>query len=115
MIKLIQLDPNGLCNAGCWFCPVAYTPNPEFAKKTMEIDAVRSIVKQVKEGIGDFVDPSFGFVYTAHYNEVLLYRHFKEMLDVFREFGVGTMVLTNGIPLTKEKTDLIKEIGRAHV
>ena len=109
MIKLIQLDPNGLCNAGCWFCPVSYTPNPEFAKKTMDIETVRSIIKQVKEGIGDFVDPSFGFVYTAHYNEVLLYRHFKEMLDILREYKLGTMVLTNGIPLTKDKTDLIKE------
>jgi radical SAM protein with 4Fe4S-binding SPASM domain len=109
MIKLVQLDPNGLCNAGCWFCPVAYTPNPDIGKKTMNPKTIRSIISQLKAGVGDFVDPAFGFIYTAHYNEVLLYKHFKEMLDIFREYKVGTMVLTNGIPLTKEKTDLIKE------
>ena len=109
MIKLIQLDPNGLCNAGCWFCPVAYEENPAIGRKTMEPATIRSIVEQIKAGMGDFVDPNFCFVYTAHYNEVLLYKHFKEMLDIFREYKLGTMVLTNGIALTKEKTDLITE------
>jgi MoaA/NifB/PqqE/SkfB family radical SAM enzyme len=109
LIKLIQLDPNGLCNAGCWFCPVAYEENPAIGRKTMEPATIRSIVEQIKAGMGDFVDPNFCFVYTAHYNEVLLYKHFKEMLDIFREYKLGTMVLTNGIALTKEKTDLITE------
>ncbi len=109
MIKFIQLDPNGLCNAGCWFCPVAYEANPEIGKKTMPVETIRSIIKQVKDGMGDFVSPEFNFVYTAHYNEVLIYKYFKEMLQVFREFKLGTMVLTNGIALTKEKTDLITE------
>jgi len=75
----------------------------------MEPATIRSIVEQIKAGVGDFVDPNFSFVYTAHYNEVLLYKHFKEMLDIFREYKLGTMVLTNGIALTKEKTDLITE------
>ena len=109
MIKLVQLDPNGLCNAGCWFCPVAYEENPAIGRKTMPVETIRSIIEQIKDGIGDFVDPDFRFVYTAHYNEVLLYKHFKEMLDIFREHQLGTMVLTNGIALTKEKTDLITE------
>ena len=109
MIKLIQLDPNGLCNAGCWFCPVAYEENPKIGRKTMEPNTIRFIIEQIKSGIGDFVDPNFSFVYTAHYNEVLLYKYFKEMLDIFREYRLGTMVLTNGIALTKEKTDLIAE------
>jgi len=75
----------------------------------MEPATIRSIIEQIKAGVGDFVDPNFSFVYTAHYNEVLLYKHFKEMLDIFREYKLGTMVLTNGIALTKEKTDLITE------
>lgn len=109
MIKLVQLDPNGLCNAGCWFCPVAYASNPEIGKKTMPVETIRNILDQLKAGMGIFVDPSFGFIYTAHYNEVLLYKHFEEMLQLFREYKVGTMVLTNGIPLTKEKVDIIKQ------
>lgn len=109
MIKFIQLDPNGLCNAGCWFCPVAYEENPEVGRKTMDPSDIRYIVEQITKGKGDFVDPEFFFVYTAHYNEVLIYKYFKEMLDIFREYKLGTMVLTNGIALTKEKTDLITE------
>ena len=109
MIKYIQLDPNGLCNAGCWFCPVAYESNPAIGIKTMPVETIRSIIEQVKNGIGDFVSPEFNFVYTAHYNEVLLYKHFEEMLKIFREYKIGTMVLTNGISLTKDKTDLITE------
>ena len=109
MIKLVQLDPNGLCNLGCWFCPVAYEENPAIGRNTMSIETIRSIIEQLKKGVGDFVDPSFSFIYTAHYNEVLLYKHFQEMLDLFREHGLKTMVLTNGTPLTKDKMDIIKE------
>lgn len=108
-ISMAQIDPNGLCNSGCWFCPVAYTPNPEFAKKHMPIELLESIVKQLHEGKGSFVSESFNFIYTAHYNEVLLYKYFKEMLDIFRKYRIQTIVLTNGIPLTKNKIDIIKE------
>lgn len=75
----------------------------------MPIETIRSIIEQLKKGVGDFVDPNFSFIYTAHYNEVLLYKHFREMLDLFREYGLSTMVLTNGSPLTKDKMDIINE------
>lgn len=107
-IKIAQIDPNGLCNSGCWYCPVAYSPNPQFAKKDMPIDLLESILKQLKEGTGDFVSPSFDFIYTAHYNEVLLYKHFEEMLGLFRQYGYKTFILSNGIPLTPDKVDIIK-------
>jgi len=106
-IQLVQLDPNGLCNSGCWFCPVAYKPNPEVARKDMPIETIKDIIIQLKGGMGDFVSSTFNFIYTAHYNEVLLYKYFEEFLSLLREFKLRTMVLTNGIPLSKEKTDLI--------
>ncbi len=108
-ISCAQIDPNGLCNSGCWFCPVAYSPNPEFAKKDMPIDTLESLVRQLYEGKGTFVSDNFDFIYTAHYNEVLLYKHFREMLDIFRKYGMRTIVLTNGIPLTNDRVDVIKE------
>lgn len=108
-IKLAQIDPNGLCNSGCWYCPVAYSPNPEFAKKDMPIKTFESILIQLKEGIGDFVSDSFDLVYTAHYNEVLLYKNFEEMLGLFRKYNFKTIILSNGIPLTKNKVNIIKE------
>lgn len=108
-IHMAQIDPNGLCNSGCWFCPVAYSPNPEFAKKNMPIDVLENILKQLDEGRGSFVSDSFNFIYTAHYNEVLLYKHFEEMLFLFRKYKFKTMILTNGTPLTHARTDIIKE------
>lgn len=106
---MAQIDPNGLCNAGCWYCPVAYEKNPISANKPMSVETLESIVSQIKDGIGEFVSEDFHFVYTAHYNEVLLYPYFKEMIEVFKKYGFKTMVLTNGVALTPAKVDLIKE------
>ncbi len=58
---------------------------------------------------GGLVAPGFNFIYTAHYNEVLLYRHLAQMLEVLRRYGLRTMVLTNGIALVRKKVDLIAE------
>jgi hypothetical protein len=108
-IFMAQIDPNGLCNSECWFCPVAYSPNPAFAKKNMPIETLDLILQQLVAGRGDFVSETFEFIYTAHYNEVLLYKHFEEMLGLFRCYGFRTMILTNGTPLTKAKVDIIKQ------
>ena len=107
-IAMAQIDPNGLCNVGCWFCPVGYTPNPEIGRKTMSIEMLEKILSQLAAGRGSFVTAGFNFIYTAHYNEVLLYKHFPEMLALFRKYGFQTIILTNGTPLTKSKVDLIK-------
>jgi MoaA/NifB/PqqE/SkfB family radical SAM enzyme len=107
-ISMAQIDPNGLCNVGCWFCPVGHAGNPVIGRKNMPIEMLENILKQLAEGRGDFVSDSFDFIYTAHYNEVLLYKYFPEMLDLFRKYSFKTMILTNGTPLTKERTDLIK-------
>lgn len=108
-IHMAQIDPNGLCNSGCWFCPVAYSPNPIQAKKNMPIETLENILSQLVAGKGDFVSENFNFIYTAHYNEVLLYKYFEEMLGLFRCYGFQTIVLTNGTPLTPAKTDIIKQ------
>lgn len=108
-ISMAQIDPNGLCNSECWFCPVAYSPNPEIGKKNMPIEKLEDILRQLVEGKGEFVDNNFNFIYTAHYNEILLYKHFEEMLGLFRCYGFQTIVLTNGTPLTRAKTDIIKQ------
>lgn len=108
-IHMAQIDPNGLCNVGCWFCPVGYTPNPEIGRKNMPIEMLEDILQQLHDGKGDFVSPNFDFIYTAHYNEVLLYKYFAEMLELFRRFNFKTIILTNGTPLVPAKTDLIKQ------
>lgn len=108
---MAQIDPFSYCNAGCWFCPVRYTPNPADAKKHMPIDMFEKIIANLieeKHKEDGLVDTAFDFIYTAHYNEILLYKHFSEMLDILKKYKVKTYVLTNGIPLTPDKTDIIK-------
>lgn len=106
---MAQIDPNGNCNSKCWFCPVAYVPNPNVGKKTMPIEIFRSLIEQLHYGKGDFVSEKFNGIYTAHYNEILMYPYFEEMLEILREFNLGTIVLSNGTPLSKRKIDIIKK------
>lgn len=107
IIKAIQIDVNGLCNAGCWYCPVAYLGNPKFAQNDMTLDMLDEILKQLSAGMGDFVDPNLSIVYTAHYNEILLYKDFEGMLDIYRKHGFKINVLSNGVALTNNKSDII--------
>lgn len=108
-IRYAQIDPNGLCNAGCWFCPVAYLGNPAHGINQMTPEEFRNIVKQIHDNKGGIVSEQFNGIYTSHYNEALLYSHFEEMLETLREFKLGMVVLTNGTPLTPSKVNLINK------
>lgn len=107
MIKGVQIDVNGLCNAGCWFCPVSYEGNPESARREMPLEELDNILKQIHEGKGDFVDPDLSLIYTANYNEVLLYKNFELMFDIYRKYNFKINILTNGVALTKNKVDVM--------
>jgi MoaA/NifB/PqqE/SkfB family radical SAM enzyme len=109
MIKNIQIDPNGFCNAKCWFCPVAYQENPAFAKTDMDISFLEDILIKINNAKGIVIDTSLKTIMTAHYNEILLYRYFPEMLDLFRKYNYKTVICSNGIGLTKNKIDLMAQ------
>ena len=77
-ISQMQLDPNGFCNAGCWFCPVAYKGNPTHAKQNMPISLLNKIIDNIikeRDKENGLVDKNFSGFYTSHYNETLLYPH----------------------------------------
>jgi MoaA/NifB/PqqE/SkfB family radical SAM enzyme len=107
IIKAVQLDVNGICNSSCWFCPVAYAGNPKSAIRDMPIEEIENIFIQLTNGKGDFVDPSLSTIYSANYNEVLLYKDFDKMLSLYKKYNFKTNILTNGVNLTKSKTDLL--------
>jgi len=111
-IANMQLDPNGNCNVGCWYCPVRYLDNPSHAKKHMSEELLYKILKDVdteRKREDGLVSSNFGGFYTAHYNEILLYKHFHFLLEACRKLGFAFMVLSNGTTLTKQKVDLIAE------
>jgi len=110
-IRDMQLDPNGLCNAGCWFCPVKYLGNPKESQGQMPVDLLEKIFANiVSERRPDgLVDMGFNGFYTAHYNEILMYKYFEDLLKLCRKYNFIFMVLSNGTTLTPKKTDLLVE------
>jgi len=109
-IHQMQLDPYGVCNARCWFCPVKYKGNPTNGKEIMSPELLEKIIKNLideREKSDGLVHKNFGGFYTAHYNEILLYPHFEELLQICQKYRLCFMVLSNGVPLTPEKIDLI--------
>ena len=108
-ISGVQLDVNGLCNAGCWFCPISYAGNPLSARRDMTLDELESVFKQLSDGKGDFVNPDLNLIYSAHYNEVLLYKDLRGMFDLYRKYGFKTNILSNGVALTNSRVDLMFE------
>lgn len=106
-IKAVQLDVNGLCNAGCWYCPVSYAGNPKSAIRDMTLDEIENIFKQLTDAKGKYVDKDLDVIYSANYNEVLLYKDLPGMFDLYRKYNFKTNILSNGISLTKDKVDLL--------
>lgn len=111
-ISQMQLDPNGHCNAGCWFCPVSVKGNPKHTKKPMPVSLLRRIIENIieeREREDGLVSKNFGGFYTSHYNETLLYPYIEDFFKILREYKLMTMILSNGTTLTPNKTRLIKE------
>ena len=111
-ISQLQLDPYGVCNAKCWFCPVAIKGNPKEGREVMSIELLEKIIKNLideREKEDGLVSKNFGGFYTAHYNEILLYPHFEELLQLCQKYRLCFMVLSNGVTLTPEKVDLINK------
>jgi len=104
-LRMGQIDVNGKCNAKCWYCPVKYQGNPKEFTVQMSVADLDQILGKLRHSA--LISESFKFLYSCHYNEVLLYRYFAELIPVFRRHGFATMILSNGTPLTPEKTDLI--------
>lgn len=111
-INTVQLDPFGFCNAKCWFCPVKYKPQPEAGSGVMSVELAEKILKDLHDERAKpdgLLHRSMNLITTAHYNEVLLYKHIEELLQLFRKYKFKTFILSNGISLNKDKVDLIKE------
>lgn len=104
LITTIQFDPNGFCNAKCWYCPVRYEKLPDYSN--MSVKDMTTIFNKIVKRMGNEVSIDIS-IYTAHYNEILLYPHLKEFFEILRERKLKTVILSNGTNLTPEKYDLI--------
>jgi hypothetical protein len=106
-ISAAQIDPFGYCNAKCWFCPVRYESNPDSGKKQMPPELLEKILSNLVSERSGLVSPAFAYFYTAHYNEVLLYKYFEELCQLAVKYNLHHMILSNGTTLTKDRVDTI--------
>lgn len=103
-IKFGQLDPNGLCNLKCWYCPVSDFGNPKEFINTLTLSQIEHILIELR--MSEYISEKFNSIFPFHYNEILLYKNYEGMLDLFRRYGFNSSLATNGTTLTKEKTDI---------
>jgi len=105
----IQFDLNGLCNAGCWFCPVAYQGNPSRTKNSISISLVEKVLQNISEekSKNRLVSKDLSKIFTSHYNEILLYPHLEEFFKLLEKYHFKTNIFTNGTPLTPKTTNLL--------
>ena len=100
-----QIDPNGLCNVKCWYCPVSEFGNPKQYIHQMPLNKLEYILKEIRNS--NVISKGFTTIFPFHYNEVLLYKDFEGLLNLFRKYKIISSIATNGTTLTPEKTDLI--------
>lgn len=108
-ISVVQLDPNTICNNKCWYCPVKYFPYPSETCSVLSVANLDKILQQLSRRDGTNIHGELRWVHTGHYNEILLYPYFEEMLEMFRKYGFWTIIHSNGTNLTKARTRTIKE------
>jgi len=111
-INQMQLDPFGVCNAKCWYCPVKYQGNPPEGREVMSPELLEKIIKNMvdeRNREDGLVTKNFGGFYSAHYNEILLYPHYDKFLEICDKYHMCSMILSNGVALTRENVDLIKQ------
>lgn len=105
-IKSIQIDPNGFCGSKCIFCCVRYIDRP-LSTQLMSVEMFRNIIQKLRS-----LFPSvFPFLWLSSYNDILLDPHLCSRLSVLREFGLSFTVLSNGIGLLKNLSNLIPYHG----
>lgn len=107
-IGWVCIDPNGYCPNQCWFCPRGWMPNPAHAEREMPLDEVRRLLDQCTLADPVFA-PSFNFVSFTHYNEILLYSHWRALLDEVADRKLKTIFCSNGVPLKYEHLEFLAD------
>lgn len=107
-IKVARVSVNAFCNVGCWYCPVRYADR-DFDRMNMSLEDLEKIILQLIDGKGKYVSEDFQYIWPEHYNEILLFPKFKEMLDLFRKYKIRMVLLSNGLALNRQKADLVLE------
>lgn len=104
-IIVAQLDPNGLCNSKCWYCPVKYKGNPKEFVNQMSINDVDHILKNISNS--SLLSNNFTDILLNNFNEIFLYREFSGLIELLNKYNFTTLILSNGTTITNDHIEVI--------
>jgi radical SAM protein with 4Fe4S-binding SPASM domain len=104
-INVAQLDPNGLCNSKCWYCPVKYKGNPKEFINQMPIDDVEHILQNIRNS--SLLSNNFTDILLNNFNEIFLYKYFDKLIELLGKYKFTTLILTNCTTLNDEHIKII--------
>ena len=105
-VNVVQLDPNGVCNAGCWYCPIKYEKHPP--SQNMPIVDVDKILSKIIRQRGKIISPELNNISLVNYNEIVLYPHLEELFDLFKRRNLNFIyIYSNGVAFNKKIIDLV--------
>ena len=102
LLSWIEISPIDACNRKCVFCPKS---DPNIAPdtfKTLDLNLVKKLDKELKEIKFD------GTIVFAGYGEPLLNKNIYEMIDILGD-KFNTEVTTNGDPINKKTLTKLKK------
>lgn len=74
----------------------------------MPLELVETLFSAIQTEQGKLINQNEDLlIFTANYSEVLLYKHFEEMLELARKYKLKLCILSNGTPLTTEKIEIL--------
>jgi len=108
-IECAQIDPNGLCNLHCWYCPVGHYKHPAKGLPQMSGQLFDRVLNNLSLERGRLVSLAFRKLYTAHYNEIFLYDDLYQMFKTLMNHNMKTVLLSNGTNMSPAITRMIVE------
>lgn len=103
---LVEIEVNNKCNMACSFCPL---PIRDAEDSSLDLAEVERLLDQIAE------DRSVDLVAFHQFNEPLLYPQIWECLDMARDRGLKTLIVTNGATLTRRNVELMQEHAPAYL
>lgn len=102
-LKYVSLEASTVCNQGCYFCPVSVNRREDHE---MSMEFYEQVVEQLAAHRATIDGVSM-----IQYNEPTADRRFLEQIRILKRHGLEPAVFTNATGLTRDRVDVILELG----
>ena len=98
------------CNLRCPMCQHVKNTTGKF----MSLEQISSILDQMVN-LDTVIGKRFDTIRLDGNREALLYPHLEEVMSIAKSKGIGTLLITNGVLLDKEKASMLVRHGLKHI